>query len=88
MSRSGYSDDCDGWALIRWRGAVNSAIKGRRGQQALREIVAAQKCCDQAAPLTFSTLRSVPSPSIPPSTYSSTSVSTSGGAGHPLIAAT
>ena len=44
MSRSGYSDDCDdcdGWALIRWRGAVNSAIKGKRGQQALREIVAA-----------------------------------------------
>ena len=41
MSRSGYSDDCDGWALIRWRGAVNSAINGKRGQQALREIVAA-----------------------------------------------
>lgn len=41
MSRSGYSDDCDGWALIRWRGAVQSAIKGKRGQQALREIVAA-----------------------------------------------
>lgn len=38
MSRSGYSDDCDGWALIRWRGAVTSAIRGRRGQQALREI--------------------------------------------------
>lgn len=38
MSRSGYSDDCDGWALIRWRGAVNSAIKGKRGQQTLREI--------------------------------------------------
>jgi hypothetical protein len=41
MSRSGYSDDCDGWALIRWRGAVKAAIKGRRGQQALRDIVAA-----------------------------------------------
>lgn len=41
MSRSGYVDDCDDWALIRWRGAVNSAIKGKRGQQALREIVAA-----------------------------------------------
>lgn len=37
MSRSGYTDDCDDqWALIRWRGAVNSAIKGKRGQQALR----------------------------------------------------
>lgn len=38
MSRSGYSDDFDGWALIRWRGAVNSALKGKRGQAALREI--------------------------------------------------
>ncbi|KGC50992.1 hypothetical protein DO66_5867 [Burkholderia pseudomallei] len=36
MSRSGYSDDCGGWSLIRWRGAVNSAIKGARGQKFLR----------------------------------------------------
>lgn len=41
MSRSGYNDDCDGWALIRWRGAVNSAIKGERGQAFLRELAAA-----------------------------------------------
>lgn len=41
MSRSGYSDDCDGWDLIRWRGAVNSAIRGRRGQQFLRDLGAA-----------------------------------------------
>ncbi len=41
MSRSGYSDDCDGWALIRWRGAVKAAIKGRRGQAFLRETLAA-----------------------------------------------
>lgn len=41
MSRSGYSDDCDGWALIRWRGAVTSAIRGRRGQAFLRELAAA-----------------------------------------------
>lgn len=38
MSRSGYSDDCDGWALIRWRGAVTSAIRGKRGQSFLREL--------------------------------------------------
>jgi hypothetical protein len=38
MSRSGYSDDCDGWALIRWRGAVKSAIRGARGQALLREL--------------------------------------------------
>jgi hypothetical protein len=41
MSRSGYTDYCDGWDLIRWRGAVSSAIRGRRGQQALREMAAA-----------------------------------------------
>lgn len=41
MSRSGYSDDCDGWALIRWRGAVESAIRGARGQALLRETLAA-----------------------------------------------
>ena len=41
-----------------------------------------------AFPLTFSTLRKVPRPSMPPSTYISTSVSTSGGAGQPLTAAT
>lgn len=42
MSRSGYSDCIDdNWALIRWRGAVNSAIRGRRGQAALRELAEA-----------------------------------------------
>lgn len=42
MSRSGYTDDCDdGWELIRWRGAVQSAIKGARGQAFLRELAAA-----------------------------------------------
>jgi hypothetical protein len=38
MSRSGYSDDCDGWELIRWRGAVESAIRGKRGQALLIEL--------------------------------------------------
>lgn len=42
MSRSGYSDDCDdNWGLIRWRGAVASALRGSRGQAFLRELVAA-----------------------------------------------
>jgi hypothetical protein len=41
VSRSGYTDDCDGWALIRWRGAVASAIRGKRGQSFLREMLAA-----------------------------------------------
>ena len=43
MSRSGYSDDYDDdqWASIRWRGAVKSAIRGKRGQAFLRELLAA-----------------------------------------------
>jgi len=38
MSRSGYSDGIEYWALIRWRGAVASAIRGKRGQAFLREM--------------------------------------------------
>jgi len=38
MSRSGYSYDAEGWGLIRWRGAVASAIRGKRGQAMLREM--------------------------------------------------
>lgn len=41
MSRSGYSYDCDRWELIRWRGAVASAIRGARGQAFLRELASA-----------------------------------------------
>lgn len=42
MSRSGYSDDWgDQWGLIRYRGAVKSAIRGARGQAFLKEMVAA-----------------------------------------------
>jgi hypothetical protein len=41
MSRSGYSDDCEQWDLIRWRGAVKSAILGKRGQAFLNEMLTA-----------------------------------------------
>jgi hypothetical protein len=43
MSRSGYHDDDgdDTWGLIRWRGAVASALRGSRGQAFLRELVTA-----------------------------------------------
>lgn len=41
MSRSNYSEDCGGWELIRWRGAVASALRGARGQAFLRELAAA-----------------------------------------------
>lgn len=43
MNRSNYRDDFDGsqeemWQMIRWRGAVTSAIRGKRGQAFLREL--------------------------------------------------
>lgn len=45
MSRSGYDHDGDydysEWGYIRWRGAVTSAIRGRRGQAFLKELLAA-----------------------------------------------
>ncbi len=43
MSRSGYTDDWDfeWWYHIRWRGQVASAIRGKRGQAFLRELVQA-----------------------------------------------
>ncbi len=41
MSRSGYSEDLDNWRLIMWRGAVSRALKGKRGQAMLRELLAA-----------------------------------------------
>lgn len=41
MSRSGYTDDCDGWDLIRWRGAVKAAIRGTRGQELLHGLATA-----------------------------------------------
>jgi hypothetical protein len=42
MSRSDYVDDMDDqWAHIRWRGAVASAIRGKRGQALLSEMLAA-----------------------------------------------
>jgi hypothetical protein len=39
VSRAGYSDNINQWALIRWRGQVASAIKGKRGQAFLRELI-------------------------------------------------
>lgn len=43
MSRSGYNDDydIDQWDMIRWRGAVTSALRGKRGQAFLKEMLAA-----------------------------------------------
>lgn len=41
MSRCGYSEELDHWALVRWRGAVESAIRGKRGQAFLKELLEA-----------------------------------------------
>lgn len=43
MSRSGYSEDydLDNWQAIRYRGAVASAFKGKRGQAFLKEMLQA-----------------------------------------------
>lgn len=41
MSRAGYSDDIDQWQMIRWRGQVASAMRGKRGQAFLRELIVA-----------------------------------------------
>lgn len=40
MSRSGYSEDLDQWDLIRWRGQVAAATRGKRGQALLRDLLA------------------------------------------------
>jgi hypothetical protein len=41
MSRSGYVDDLDPLDLGRWRGQVASAIRGRRGQKLLVDLLKA-----------------------------------------------
>lgn len=41
MSRSGYVDDIDQWELNLWSGAVKRAIRGKRGQKFLAELLAA-----------------------------------------------
>lgn len=41
MSRSGYSGDCEGRELGLWRASVNRAIRGKRGQAFLRDLIAA-----------------------------------------------
>lgn len=43
MSRSGYVDDDgdDNLAMGRWRGAVASAIRGKRGQAFLKDLIEA-----------------------------------------------
>ena len=41
MSRANYSNDLDLWDLIRWQGAVASAMRGKRGRTLLADLAAA-----------------------------------------------
>src|SRR6185503_6545079 len=41
MSRSGYSDDLEPLSLGRWRAQVASAIRGKRGQKLLTDLLQA-----------------------------------------------
>lgn len=41
MSRSDYSDDIEQWQLIKWRGQLASAIRGKRGQRLLLDLIEA-----------------------------------------------
>lgn len=47
MSRSGYSDDLPPQERARWRGAVERAIRGKRGQRLLREMRTALEAMDE-----------------------------------------
>lgn len=51
MSRSGYTDwgpetKSEQWAYICYRGAVKSAIKGKHGQEFIKEVIAALDSLD------------------------------------------
>ena len=42
MSRSGYTEDIDDyWPFIKYRGQVTSALRGKRGQRFLRDLITA-----------------------------------------------
>lgn len=41
VSRSGYTDDCDGSELAMWRGVIASASRGKRGQKFFRDLLSA-----------------------------------------------
>jgi len=46
MSRSGYSSDCQGAELNLYRAAVDSAMRGKRGQEFLRDLAIAMDDMD------------------------------------------
>lgn len=48
MSRSGYVEEQEQWEMIRWRGAVASAKRGKRGQAFLRDLLRALDALPEA----------------------------------------
>ena len=54
MSRSGYTDDCDlgDWEMIKWRGQVASATRGRRGQKLLTDLLKALEAMPEKSLIT------------------------------------
>ena len=46
MNRSGYTEEGDNWSVVRWRGAVKAAIRGKRGQAFLRELACTCEQCE------------------------------------------
>lgn len=52
MSRSGYTEDLEDLAMGRWRGQVASAIRGKRGQKLLRDLLAALDAMPEKALIT------------------------------------
>jgi hypothetical protein len=66
MSRSGYDDDgCENWTRIKWRGQVASAIRGKRGQAFLMEMLDALEAMPEKRLIANSLQREVPA-FIPP----------------------
>ena len=63
MSRSGYIDDYDDqWALIKYRGRVASAIRGKRGQAFLLEMLRAMDALPEKKLIANDLARRVPPP--------------------------
>lgn len=60
MSRSGYNDDCEDIAM--WRGQVASALRGRRGQAFLLEMLRTMDAMPEKRLIADDLARRVPPP--------------------------
>ncbi len=81
MSRSGYTEDCDdNWQLLKWRGQVASAIRGKRGQAFLREMLEALDAMPERRLIAHDLIQ-VPPAFVPPSVVRSENVCAIGSVG-------